>query len=428
MESDSFLRIVLLVISIILSGFFSGAEVALFSIDKKKIKDFRKDSKVIGSYLQLLLDNPRRILVTILLGNTVVNTAASIISVLIALDLAKVYGVSEELAVTIQILILTIIILLFGEIIPKLVANKNSINFAKVVALPLYWISVLFFPIAKILSDLLRAATSRMKTEKFKNPLLSSEITELTTLGVEKGTIEEDEHELIEGIVSFRSVTAREIMTPRVDIVAVPVDITFDELMKVINESGYSRIPLYENSLDNIIGIIYAKDLLPYLKNPEMRKSLSLRKIAREVFFVPQTKYINELLHDFQEKKLHLGIVVDEYGGTAGLISLEDILEEIVGDIRDEFDKEENPIVKVSENSYLLSGRLPIDELSELLETEFSNEDDDYDTLAGFILNHAGSIPEEGFSFVDMGVKFTVKEIHNKRINKVLVEKLPEQK
>lgn len=217
-------------------------------------------------------------------------------------------------------------------------------------------------------------------------------------------------------------------MTPRVDIVAVPVDITFDELMKVINESGFSRIPLYENSLDNIIGIIYAKDLLPYLKNPEMRKSLSLRKIAREVFFVPQTKYINELLHDFQEKKLHLGIVVDEYGGTAGLISLEDILEEIVGDIRDEFDKEENPIVKLSENSYLLSGRLPIDELSELLEIEFSNEDDDYDTLAGYILNHAGSIPEEGFSFVDKGIKFTVKEIHNKRINKVLVEKLPENK
>ncbi|MGK9475891.1 hemolysin family protein [Melioribacter sp. OK-6-Me] len=421
------MRIVLLIIFIILSGFFSGSEVALFSLDRKKIKDFRKTSKIIGSYLQILLDNPRRILVTILLGNTIVNTAASIISVLIALDLAKIYNVSAELAITVQIIILTIIILLFGEIIPKLIANKNNISFARMVAMPLYWFSVLFFPIAKILSDLLRVATAKIKTDKFKNPLLNSEITELTNLGVERGTIEEDEHELIEGIVSFRSVTAREIMTPRVDIVAVPVDITFDELMKVINESGYSRIPLYENSLDNIIGIIYVKDLLPYLKNPEMRKSLSLRKIAREVFFVPQTKYINELLHDFQEKKLHLGIVVDEYGGTSGLISLEDILEEIVGDIRDEFDKEENPIVKISDNTYLLSGRLPIDELSELLGKDLSNEDDDYDTLAGFILNHAGSIPEEGFSFTDKGIKFTVKEILNKRINKILVEKLPEQ-
>ncbi len=427
MESDSFLRIVLLIFFIILSGFFSGSEVALFSLDRKKIKDFQKTSRITGSYLQLLLDNPRRILVTILLGNTVVNTAASIISVLIALDLAKVYQISVELAITIQITILTIIILLFGEIIPKLIANKNNISFAKMVAMPLYWFSVLFFPIAKILSDLLRVATSKIKTEKFKNPLLNSEITELTNLGVERGTIEEDEHELIEGIVSFRSVTAREIMTPRVDIVAVPVDITFNELMKIINDSGYSRIPLYENSLDNIIGIIYAKDLLPYLKNPEMHKSLSLRKIARDVFFVPQTKYIKELLHDFQEKKLHLGIVVDEYGGTSGLISLEDILEEIVGDIRDEFDKEENPIVKISDNTYLLSGRLPIDELSELLGIDLSNEDDDYDTLAGFILNHAGSIPEEGFSFIDKGIKFTVKEIHNKRINKILVEKLPEQ-
>jgi len=216
-------------------------------------------------------------------------------------------------------------------------------------------------------------------------------------------------------------------MTPRVDIIAVPLNATFEELMKTITESGHSRIPLYGKSLDDIQGIIYAKDLLPYLRNPELRKTLSLKKIAREALFVPETKHINDLLHDFQEKKLHLGIVVDEYGGTAGLISLEDILEEIVGDIRDEYDKEESQIIKLSENEYLVSGKLSIDELNDLLDFDFSSENKDYDTVGGFILNQAGIIPSQGFHFTFNNYKFTVKEISNKRIRKVLIEKLSQQ-
>ena len=424
MDYSLYSKFLLLLVCLLFSAFFSGSEVALFSFDKKKIREFKKEYRIIGGYIQVLLENPKRLLVTILLGNTVVNVAASIISVVIAFQLARSFNISEEIALIVQIAVLTVLILLVGETTPKLWAQKYPTQFARLVVIPLYWISIILYPVSKILTDSLKFLTSRITFDKSKSVLQGVEITDLADLSIEKGTIEEGEHELIHGIVSFKTVTAREIMTPRVDITSVSVDDSFDELMNIINESGHSRIPLFENSLDKIIGIIYAKDLLPFLKNPESRKTLSLRSIAREALFVPETKLINQLLHEFQDKNMHLGIVVDEYGGTAGLISLEDILEEIVGEIRDEYDKEENEISKLSDTSYLLLGKVSIDELNDLLNQEFSSENDDYDTVGGFIFNHAGSIPQQGFHFTHNNYKFTVKEVVNKRINKVLVEKI----
>lgn len=424
MDYSLYSKFLLLLICLLLSAFFSGSEVALFSFDKKKIREFKKEHRIIGGYIQLLLENPKRLLVTILLGNTVVNVAASIISVVIAFQLAAIFNISEEIALIVQIALLTILILLFCETIPKLWAQKYPTQFARFVAIPLYWISILLYPVSKILTESLKFLTKRITFDKSKSVLQGAEITDLADLSIEKGTIEEGEHELIHGIVSFKTVTAREIMTPRVDITSVSVEDSFDELMNIINESGHSRIPLFENSLDKIIGIIYAKDLLPFLKNPESRKTLSLRSISREALFVPETKLIHQLLHEFQDKNMHLGIVVDEYGGTAGLISLEDILEEIVGEIRDEYDKEETEISKLSDTSYLILGKVSIDELNELLDQDYSSENDDYDTVGGFIFNHAGSIPQQGFHFTHNNYKFTVKEVVNKRINKVLVEKI----
>ena len=420
-----FFRLALLIISIFLSAFFSGSEVALFSLDKKKVRELKKSHRIVGSYIQVLLENPKRLLVTILLGNTIVNVSASIIAVLIAIDAASYFNISREIALLIQIIVLTVIIILVGEISPKLWANKYPTHFARFVAVPLYWFSIIFYPVAKIITDILKFITSKVKPDKSRTALKEIEISELADYGAEKGTFEEGESEIIQSIVDFKDVTAREVMTPRVDITAVSVDTDIEELMKVITESGHSRIPLYENNLDNIIGIIYAKDLLPYLKNPELKKTISLKKISREAMFVPETKMINDLLHEFQDKKMHLGIVVDEYGGTAGLISLEDIIEQIVGDIRDEYDREEKEIVKLNEVSYLVLGKVSIDELNELLGHDFSSENDDYDTVGGFIFNQAGIIPKEGFHFTYNNYKFTVKEVVNKRINKVLIEKLP---
>jgi len=424
LDIGELLRLLTLFICLFFSAFFSGSEVALFSLDKKQIRDLKKNHKIVGGYIQVLLDNPRKLLVTILLGNTVVNTAASIIAVLIALDLSSSIGISKEVALFIQIILLTIVILFFGEVTPKLWANKYPAQFSKMVAIPLYWLSVIFTPISKLLTELLKLITANIKSDKAKTALHSTEFSELVDLGAEKGTFEEGEHEIIQSIVDFKHVTAREVMTPRVDIVAVSTSTDYDALMKIITETGHSRIPLYENNLDNILGIVYAKDMLPYLSNPEIRKTMQLRKIARDAIYVPGTKLINDLLREFQEKKMHLGIVVDEYGGTAGLISLEDILEEIVGDIRDEYDKGEKEITKVNDTNFIVLGKTAISELNDLLEQDFSSEKDDYDTVGGFIYNHAGSIPTVGFQFTFNNYKFTVKEVVNKRINKVVVEKL----
>ena len=238
----------------------------------------------------------------------------------VVLEMAKIYGWNVEIAVITQIISLTILILLFGEITPKVWAAKYPLQISRIVAIPLYWVSILVYPISKTLTDVIKYFVSKLKIDKSSTAMLSSEFTELASLGVEKGTIEEDEQELIDGIVSFKTVTVREVMTPRVDLAAVATDTTFDELITQITNSGHSRIPLYENNLDNIVGVIYAKDLLPYISDANLRDNISLRKIARKVMFIPESKLISDLMHEFQNKNMHMGIVVDEYGGTAGLV------------------------------------------------------------------------------------------------------------
>ena len=425
MDVDWFYRIILLFISLIFSAFFSGSEVALFSLEKKQIKKLKEEKGAINNYIVTLLDSPRRLLVTILLGNTIFNVAASILAVTLALDFANLYNLPVNIILVIQIVLLTIFILIIGEISPKIFATKYPLKFSRIVGIPLYWISVLVYPIAKILTDVIKFFISKIKIDKSKTVLLSSEITDLADLGKEYGSIEEEEHELIHGLVEFKSVSVREVMTPRVDIDAIPEDATYEEVIRIITESGHSRIPLFEESLDNVLGIIYAKDLLPYIAKVRAKKNFTLKEICREAMFIPETKLISDLLHDFQEKNMHIGIVVDEYGGTAGLVSLEDILEEIVGEIRDEYDKEEAEIVKLGEGKYSVLGKLPIDELNEIFEDDFTSENDDYDTVGGFIFNHAGMIPENKYILDFKNYKFTVKDVANNRINKVIVEKLP---
>jgi putative hemolysin len=407
----------------VLSAFFSGSEVALFSLDRKKLQNTFESVPLIRRYLQNLLDFPRRLLVTILLGNTLINVAASIIAVSLAIDYSHNTGFPRNIALTIEIIILTLCILVFGELIPKIWATKNPVAFARLISIPLYWLNVIIFPLSEILTEAIRASIGLLKIDKRKSAILSEEITELANLGHERGTIIEEEHGLISSIVNFRSVAVHEVMTPRVDIISVSTKTNFNEMLDLITKTGHSRIPLFREDLDEILGIVYSKDLLPYIKNVESRSNFSLTDIARKAMFIPRTKLISSLMHEFQEKKLHLAIVVDEYGGTAGLITLEDIIEEILGEIRDEYDKEENPITKLGDNNYIVLGKLTIHELNELLNTTF-NEDSNYETVGGMILNHAGLIPKEGYSFQIDSFRFMVKEIQNKRIKKVQVEKL----
>ena len=424
MDVDWQLKLIFLIIFFLLSAFFSGSEVSLFSLDRRKLKSEFNRHPLRKRYIEYLLEYPRRLLVTILIGNTIVNVAASIIAVSLALDFSARIGISPNIALTVQIILLTVFIVIFGELIPKVWASKNPVSFAGIVAVPLYWAGVLLFPAAETLTELIKLFVSKLRFDKSKSAILPEEISDLAELGHERGSIIEEEHGLINSIVGFRKVTVHEVMTPRVDMTSISNNSGFSELLDVITTSGHSRIPLYEEDLDKITGIIYAKDVLPYIKNNELSKQLSLQSIARKPMFIPRSKMINDLMHEFQEKKMHIAIVVDEYGGTAGLITLEDILEEIIGEIRDEYDKEEIPVTKTGNNQYMVLGKLPVDDLNELLNVDLSFGTGEFETLGGMILSYAGHIPREGYSFQLENYKFTVKEISNKRIKKVLIEKL----
>ncbi len=419
METYLYLQLLILFVLILFSALFSGSEVALFSLNIKKLE---LSNSLSGKYITSLLNSPRQLLITILLGNTLFNVAASIISVSIALQIAAEYNISVDIILVFQIFILTVLILLIGEITPKIWASKHPQKFARFVSYPLYWSNIILYPISKVLTESMKSIFSKVKHPIKKTAILSSELTDLADYGVEKGTIEEEEQELIHGIVSFKSVTVREVMTPRVDLTAASVETGFEDLLKLINDSGHSRIPLYEESLDKILGIIYAKDMLSFVRQSDKEVKIDLKKIARSAIFVPETKLISELFKEFKLKRMHVGIVVDEYGGTAGLISLEDILEEIVGEIVDEYDKDVAEITKLNESSYIVLGKTSIDEINELLGIDLSSENDDYDTIGGFIFNHAGTIPNKGYKFEIKGIRISVSEIAHNRIEKVLVE------
>ena len=406
----------------LLSAFFSGSEVALFSIRKEKFKKQFSKNKLISGYVNNLLNQPRRLLVTILIGNTIVNVAASITAVSIALNLAPKLEISNEIAIAVQIILLTLLILLFGELVPKVYASKNPYKFVKRIAIPIYWTNVIVYPVAETITELIKISFSKIKIDKSKTVLTKDEITELTEYSHEKGKLDLEEQELIQSIVTFRKIQTGEIMTPRVDIKAISSDANFEDVVSRINETGHSRFPLYKENLDEIVGIIYAKDILSYLNNGNEKKSFSLEALTRKPIFVPKSKHISELLREFQTKKMHIAIVVDEYGGTAGLVTLEDIIEEVVGEIWDEYDKEEDPVKKISDNEYIVLGKVSIDEVNDILGGSIISEEEGFETIGGFILKTAGSIPKDGYNFKKKNFKFTVKEVLGKRIKKVIIE------
>jgi len=424
LEIDWLFQLILLSVFLFFSAFFSGSEVAFFSIKQKNLNDDFKSSKIILRYVSNLIAFPRRLLITILVGNTIANIAASIVSVSLALQIASQNKVDVNLILTIQIILITIIVLIFCELLPKVFASKHPQLTVKIVVIPMYLISTIIYPISELITEIIKLTFSKLKFDKAKTAITEHEITDLAELGHERGTLEEDEQEIISSFVEFKSVLVGEVMTPRVDIVSVPFDISDDELINIINESGYSRFPVYKENLDKIIGIVHAKDLLQYLRNKSFTKEESLTKITRDVLFVPERKKISEMLKEFQQKKIHSAIVVDEFGGTSGLITLEDIVEEIIGEIWDEHDPEEDALRIVSPDKISMLGKINVNELNELIGEELIPVSEDYDTVAGLVIHKAGDIPKEGYSFSLNNYKFTVKEVLKKRIKRIEIDKL----
>ena len=417
-------QLLLLVVLVLLSAFFSASEIAFFSLKHKTLHEDFKSSKLVFRYTSNLIAYPRRLLITILVGSTLSNVASSIVSVSLALEIAFLYQVKINLILTIQIILITIIILLFGELLPKVFASKHPQLTVKLTVVPLYLISTSLYPVSELITEIIRITFSKFKFDKTKTAITEREISDLAEFGHERGTLEEDEQEIISSFVEFKSVLVAEVMIPRVDIIAVPYNVSREEIIETINQSGYSRFPVYKGNLDKIIGIVHAKDLLQYLKNESFVRENTLNKITREVLFVPERKKISEMLKEFQQKKMHLAVVVDEFGGTSGLITLEDIIEEIIGEIWDEHDPEENAIKILTSEKISVLGKVPVTELNELMGLELIPTSEDYDTVAGLVINQAGDIPKEGYSFNLNNYKLTVKEVLKKRIKRIEIDKV----
>jgi CBS domain containing-hemolysin-like protein len=427
LEFDWPYKIILLSGLLLLSAFFSGSEVAFFSSKQKKLEEEFKSSKLILRYAGNLIAFPRRLLISILVGNTLANVAAAIVSVSFALEIASFYQISVNVILTIQIILVTTIILLFGELLPKVFASKHPQFIIRLTVIPLYLFSILVYPIAETITELIRLTFSKIKLDKTRTAITEKELSDLVELGHERGTLEEEEQEIITSFVEFKSVLVVEVMSPRVDIVAVPFNINYEELIKTITKSGHSRLPVFKENLDKIIGIIHAKDLLQYLKNDTFNKEETLIKLAREAIFVPERKKISEMLQEFQQRKIHIAIVVDEFGGTSGLITLEDIIEEIIGEIWDEHDQEENAIKIISPDKISVLGKVPVSEFNDVIGEELIPPSEDYDTIAGLVINQAGDIPKEGYTFTLNNYKLTVKEVLKKRIKRIEIVKTIEK-
>jgi len=403
-----FEQIVVLVALLLLSGFFSSAETALFSISKAKAIHLAKAEGFTNSLVKKMKDDPHRLLSTILIGNNIVNVGASALATAITMKLVT------NNAVGIATGVMTFLILIFGEIFPKSIATRNNILIARLVILPLYWLSVLFTPVIFIL-NFIPKLTSKIKK---KHHVTEEELMTFVEVVEEAGGIEEEEKELIENIFEFDDTSASEIMTPRADMFVINADEKLN--LKEIIYSGFTRIPVIEEDIDHVIGILNIKDLFMHQVNST--EEIDVRKIMNEPYFVPENKKLDNLLQQFKKRKQHMAIIVDEYGGVSGLITLEDALEEIVGEIIDETDKFEPHIVKLKKDEWRVLGKSEIDEVNDKLKMGIPDSKE-YDTFSGYVLGQIGRIPQEKEEIPIGEFLVTVYEMEGTRIKEYIVKK-----
>jgi len=366
-----------------------------------------------------LIADPKKLLATILIGNNLVNVAIVIVSSLMMNHIFESYTLSPLLKFIIQVVIVTFFILLFGEVIPKVYANNYNLKFSKLMALPISILKILFNP----LSNLLISSTSIIdkKIDK-KIELLNADELEYA-LDLTKDSVDnKEEKKILEGIVKFGNTDVKQIMTPRTDVVAFQNDLDYKSLINDLKAVKFSRIPVYEDSFDKIKGILYVKDLIGKIKEPA---NYQWNKLLRDAKFVPENKKLDDLLKEFQEEKTHIAIVVDEYGGSSGIVSLEDVLEEIVGDITDEFDEKDVTFLKIDEKNYLFDGKTPLIDFYKILNIngqKFEVSKGESDTLAGFCIENAGKILLKNEKIIFENYTFTVEASDKRRIKKIKIK------
>ncbi len=411
LHNGHILGLLTLLILLVTSALISGSEVAFFS--------HRKDDTDDNERMNELLENPKKLLATILISNNFINVGIVILSAFIVDDLFD-FSQNEMAGIIVQLVAITFILLLFGEVLPKVYASRRPVRFSNFVLPGIFMCYKFFLPLSKLL-----AKSTNVFDEKAKNGQAISVDDLSQALELAVGDKTDASKKMLVDIVKFGNTSVKQIMTPRPDMVAMPDDSLFDDVLERIRNAGYSRLPIYGESLDQIIGILYTKDLLEHTDKP---KSFAWNNLIRPAYFVPESKKIDDLLQEFRAKKIHLAIVVDEYGGTSGLITLEDIIEEVVGEINDEFDLEDNIYNRIDDQTFVFEGKTPLHEFLRILHIEHTDPFDqakgDSDTLAGFIIEQTGELPKINQSFAFENIQFTVEAMENRRIQRINVKLL----
>ena len=423
----SLIAIISFIVLLLCSALISGTEVAFFSLSKTDIIKISDETKGQNPVV-LLLQNPSKLLATILITNNFIN----ILIVLIFASLGEVFLKEQNLSLTIlgftlpssivkfsiEVILVTFFILLFGEVLPKVYASRRALKFCNFMSRPLQFLTFFLTPLSSPLINLTNIIENKLgsKNSNFSVEILSKAL-ELTS---EESTTKE-EQKILEGIVSFGNTETVQIMKPRIDIFALSYKESYDEVLTKILKHGYSRNPVYKDSIDNIVGVLYAKDLLGFLDN----KDFKWQELLREPFFVPENKKLDDLLVEFRERKNHLAIVVDEYGGTSGIVTLEDVIEEIVGEINDEFDTDDLSYSKIDANNYIFDGKITIKDFCKVLEDTKEEKFEEYkgesETIAGFILEISGKFPKIGEKINFDRYTFTIEALDRKRIKQLKV-------
>ena len=407
--------LILLLVLLLCSALISGAEVAFFSLTRSDLDEGLDTKPSTYSHISHLLEKPKKLLATILVANNFINIAIVLLFAYISESFFKSISISW-LKFTLEVVLVTFLILLFGEIIPKIYASRNRKQFAEFMAIPIRVLDFLFSPLSIPMRQF--TISIHKKLGKQKSNLSVDQLSHALELTTDKDTSQE-EHKILQGIVSFGNTDVRQIMRPRMDVFAINIEQKYADIIPEIIDNGYSRIPVYKESIDTIVGILYAKDLLPYLD----RKQFDWTTLIRDPFFVPENKKLDDLMLEFQSKKVHLAVVVDEYGGTSGLVSLEDVIEEIVGDISDEFDDEDLIYTKIDEYNYTFEGKTPLKDFYKILnlpdEEEFEDHKGEAETVAGFVLEISGIFPRLNSKINFKNYVFTIEALDKKRIKQV---------
>ena len=398
------------------SAFISGSEVALFSLSQKDVdeilnKDFNK-----GTLISRLLEKPKKLLATILVANNFVNIA---VVILFSSFSGRLFNGIETyvLRFALEVVLVTFFLLLFGEVLPKIYANRNNMVFAQKVVIPISILNNILSPISVPMRNGILFIEKKLNVQKgnFSVNQLSQAL-ELTS----QSDTTDGEQKILEGIVTFGNTEVRQVMSPRIDVFALNIEENFEEIMPKIVEKGYSRIPVYRENIDQIEGILFIKDLIPHIDSDKF----DWINLLRQPFFVPENKKLDDLLKDFQGMKSHLAVVVDEYGGTSGIISLEDVLEEIVGDISDEFDDEDLIYSQIDDNNFLFEGKISLKDFYRILdvdENEFESKKGEAETLAGFLLEISGNFPKKRQKITFHNLIFTIENVDKRRIKQIKV-------